>query len=141
MDASGRLWPRADLRVGDADRDGVIAELQRHFVEGRLTSEELGERVSQTLAARTFADLAVLLADLPILSVGAPTSVAVSEPRSMEHVGHPEVLSLVLVALGALAMLWLFAVPGMHFGFMPFWPLMFWGFFFFGRSRRGRRNF
>ena len=53
------------MRVGDADRQRVVAELQRHYVEGRLTSEELGERVDRALAARTEGDLAPLLEDLP----------------------------------------------------------------------------
>src|SRR5262252_3018000 len=52
VDMSVRQWPRADLRVGDADRQRVVDELQRHYVAGRLTSEELGERVAQALSAR-----------------------------------------------------------------------------------------
>src|SRR3984893_8105361 len=83
MDASGRLWPRAELRVGDADRQGVVVELQRHFVDGRLTSDELDERVAQALAARTFGDLAVPMADLPVLA--SPTQI---EPHAGDPYGH-----------------------------------------------------
>ena len=69
MDASGRAWPRAELRVGDADRRGAVAELQRHYVDGRLTTDELDERVAQALSARTFGELAIPLNDLPVQSV------------------------------------------------------------------------
>src|SRR4051794_19280901 len=56
---------RSQMRVGDADRQRVVAELQRHFVDGRLASDELGERLDRALAARTEADLQELLGDLP----------------------------------------------------------------------------
>jgi Domain of unknown function (DUF1707) len=53
------------MRASDADRDLALAELSRHFQEGRLTSEEFDERTSQALAARTFGELAGLMSDLP----------------------------------------------------------------------------
>jgi uncharacterized protein DUF1707 len=145
MDASRRLWPRSDLRAGDADRQAVVSELQRHYVEGRLTSEELGERVSQALNSRTFGELATLLADLPQLSEGvAPHDLRdpADEPTPMPwhaHWSSPS-FGLVLVLLGVVAMLlFLFAIPGGRFGMFP-WPLLIWGFFIFGRPS-GRRRF
>ncbi len=72
VDSAARPWPRADLRVSDADRRDVVVELQRHFIDGRLDSDELGERVAQSLAARTFGDLAERLVDLPVLPEAAP---------------------------------------------------------------------
>jgi len=57
--ASGRL------RASHADRDRVIDGLKAAFVQGRLDQDELGQRVGQALAARTYADLAALTADLP----------------------------------------------------------------------------
>jgi hypothetical protein len=53
------------LRAGHADREQVIDTLKTAFVHGRLTRDELGARVGQTLAARTYADLAALTADIP----------------------------------------------------------------------------
>jgi hypothetical protein len=58
-------YPPGDLRVSDADRDRVLAELSEHFQAGRLTAEELDERSGRALQARTGRDLAVLLTDLP----------------------------------------------------------------------------
>ena len=54
-----------NVRVGDADRDAVAAQLREHYADGRLTFEELNERLDQTFAARTRADLNAVVRDLP----------------------------------------------------------------------------
>lgn len=54
------------LRVGEDDRDAVVALLTEQYVEGRLTFEELEARVGQALSAVTRGDLAALTADLPV---------------------------------------------------------------------------
>ena len=137
MEGSGRRWPRAELRAGDADRQAVVAELQRHFVDGRLSSDELGDRVAQALSARTFGELAAPLEDLPALGDGRPAEVPVPRPRGWEsHLMSPP-LGAALVLIGLLAMLWLFVFPSGHFGVLPFWPILIWGFFFIGRPHRG----
>ena len=56
---------RGHLRASHADREQVIGMLKAAFVQGRLTKDELDMRVGQTLASRTYADLAALTADLP----------------------------------------------------------------------------
>jgi hypothetical protein len=53
------------LRASHADRERVISVLKAAFVQGRLAKDELDARVSQTFAARTYAELAALTADLP----------------------------------------------------------------------------
>jgi len=53
------------LRVSDAERDEVATLLRDAAAEGRLTPDELDERVEKALSARTGADLDALLADLP----------------------------------------------------------------------------
>lgn len=53
------------MRVSDADREQVTARLREHFAAGRLTSEELDERISAALNAKTAADLRRVMADLP----------------------------------------------------------------------------
>jgi Domain of unknown function (DUF1707) len=53
------------IRISDADRDRVTARLRDHFAEGRLTSEELDERITATLNAKTYGDLRRVMADLP----------------------------------------------------------------------------
>ena len=54
-----------NVRVGDADRDAVATQLREHFADGRLTLEELNERLDQTFAAKTKADLNTVMRDLP----------------------------------------------------------------------------
>ena len=53
------------LRASDGERDQVVALLQRHFADGRLTQAEFEERVGAALAARTRDQLRALTADLP----------------------------------------------------------------------------
>jgi DUF1707 SHOCT-like domain len=53
------------LRVGDAEREAVGAILRREHVNGRLDAVEFQERLDRALAAKTYADLDTLIADLP----------------------------------------------------------------------------
>lgn len=52
-------------RIGDAERDALIAELNGHHAHGRLTGEELDRRQGLALTAVTRYDLMVLVTDLP----------------------------------------------------------------------------
>ncbi len=54
-----------NVRIGDADRDAVAAQLREHYADGRLTLEELNERLDQAFAAKTKADLNTVMRDLP----------------------------------------------------------------------------
>jgi hypothetical protein len=54
-----------NVRIGDADREEVAAQLREHYADGRLTLEELNERLDQTFAAKTKADFSPVLHDLP----------------------------------------------------------------------------
>ena len=61
-----------NVRVGDADREAVAAQLREHYADGRLTLEELNERLDQAFAAKTKADLNTVMRDLP--QVAQPTA-------------------------------------------------------------------
>ena len=95
------------IRVSDADRDRVTARLREHFAEGRLTPDELDERVSAALNAKTFGDLRPLMADLPE-PVPAPPRPAppprlAGPPPWVAHRRGPRLMPLLLlVALVAL---------------------------------------
>ena len=58
-------WQDAGLRIGDAERTEVADRLARHFSDGRLDEAEFGDRLDRAMRAKTMADLAGLLADLP----------------------------------------------------------------------------
>jgi len=51
--------------ASSADRERAVGVLRAGFTEGRLTQDELNERVAQAYAARTYGQLWVLTADLP----------------------------------------------------------------------------
>ena len=53
------------LRASHADRDQVVELLRVAAGDGRLSAEELDDRLERALTARTYAELAVLTADLP----------------------------------------------------------------------------
>ena len=53
------------FRASHADREQVIDTLKAAFIQGRLTKNELELRVGQTLASRTYAELAALTGDIP----------------------------------------------------------------------------
>jgi hypothetical protein len=56
---------RGGLRVSHEDRDQVAEALRVAAGDGRLTADELDERLERALTARTYDDLVPLLADLP----------------------------------------------------------------------------
>lgn len=57
--------PRASMRCADADRERVAGVLREAAAAGRITLEELDERLDAAFAARTYGDLEPLTADLP----------------------------------------------------------------------------
>ncbi|GAA1122688.1 hypothetical protein GCM10009605_62970 [Nocardiopsis composta] len=57
--------PHGQMRASDADRERVAGVLRDAAAAGRITLEELQERLDATFAARTYDDLAPLTADLP----------------------------------------------------------------------------
>lgn len=105
-----------NIRVSDAERERVGERLREHYAAGRLTSDELDERLSAALTARTYAELRAVLTDLPEPEFAAPPSGQLPpqwqqgwQPRYYRR-PRPRLLPLVLV------MLLLFAVlPGAGF--------------------------
>jgi hypothetical protein len=65
---------RNELRASHDDRDRVVELLRVSAGDGRLTAEELDERLEQAMTARTYGELARLVADLP--AVGSALSPA-----------------------------------------------------------------
>lgn len=53
------------MRASRAEREQVIDTLKAAFVQGRLSKDELGERVARALVPVTYAELATLTDDLP----------------------------------------------------------------------------
>jgi hypothetical protein len=68
-----------ELRVSDAEREATVVRLREAGGEGRLTLEELAERVERADAARTRGDLDALTSDLPAST--ASTAALPDTPR------------------------------------------------------------
>lgn len=58
-DSEGRV------RASDTERDRIVAELQRHYLAGRITIREFEERLDRVFATTTLADLSAVTRDLP----------------------------------------------------------------------------
>jgi hypothetical protein len=71
------------IRVSDAERDEVLKTLGEHAAVGRLTLDELEDRSSKTLLAKTRGELAVVTKDLPVETVAATTPPARKPVRWM----------------------------------------------------------
>jgi hypothetical protein len=116
-----RVPPRpADpgLRVGDAERGQVIDQLADHHAAGRLTLAEFEERMTSAWAARTGAELEVLVRDLPAPARPAPRAPA--RPR-------PRLDGQTRTYLAVIALLWLiWLVSGAGYPW-PVWPMLGWG--------------
>ena len=96
-----------DLRIGDAERDATMAQLRDHFVAGRLTFDELTERIDLALAAKTQGQIESLMADLPRgprAARGEPP-----QPAGDQDAGRFLVTALLLFALATwiLIMAWM----------------------------------
>ena len=72
------------MRASDADRERVADVLRQAAGDGRLTMEELDERLDAVYAARTYAELAPITHDLPETAGGhatAPAPVPAADPQ------------------------------------------------------------
>lgn len=67
------------MRASDADRDRIAAVLRDAHAEGRLTQEELLERLESVYTSRTYQDLDQLVVDLPMPR--SPGTIARVSPR------------------------------------------------------------
>jgi hypothetical protein len=75
------------LRASDHDRDQVADRLREALAEGRLTTDEHAERIEAVYAAKTYADLAPIIADIPG-PAGTPSAAEPELARSGEAPPH-----------------------------------------------------
>src|SRR5580704_1152938 len=79
------LASQAGLRASHVDRDRVVELLRVAAGDGRLTAEELDERLEAALTARTCGELAALTTDLPAVPDSAPGPPA-PEPKDLARI-------------------------------------------------------
>jgi hypothetical protein len=72
----------ATMRVSDAEREALAAELREHYAAGRLTTEELDERLDRALGAKTRGELTALMRDLPNIRPHTPILDSTGRPSA-----------------------------------------------------------
>jgi hypothetical protein len=80
-----------DIRASDAERDAIIDQLRDGAAEGRLTLEELTDRIEGAAQARTRGELDTLVRDLPASGTTPPAPVAAPPPLPAAPVRHSSV--------------------------------------------------
>ena len=92
-----RMQIERSLRASDDDRERAAERLRLATAEGRLSVDELGQRLEAVYATRTVAELDGLLTDLPV-------SGGMSQPRGRLPglVGAVSAATLLLAVLGVL---------------------------------------
>ena len=68
------------MRAASADRERAVDVLKAGFAEGRLTQDEYNERMNRAYAARTYAELSALTADLPAGAIPTVYPMPVYQP-------------------------------------------------------------
>lgn len=102
---------RGPMRAADTDRDRAVGFITAAFAEGRLTKDEYDERLERALSARTYADLDMLVADLPGARV-----VAAPAPRVART--NPLAAASLACALGQFALGPIPTIPAIVLGHM-----------------------
>jgi hypothetical protein len=72
---------RPELRISDTDRDHAAEVIREAHAQGRITVDELDERLSSVYAAKTEADLVPVTRDLPATPGPRPAAMAPARGR------------------------------------------------------------
>jgi hypothetical protein len=119
----GRTRYDYDLRIGDAERDTAMTQLREHFVAGRLTFDELTERIDAALIAKTQRQVDRLLADLP--RPRRPSRAARAEPAlpvPAPDAGRFLVFAMLLFALATWILIMAWMARHSYYGQLPQFP-------------------
>jgi hypothetical protein len=95
-----------ELRIGDAEREATTGSLREHYAQGRLTLDELNERLGAGFAATTQSQLDRLTADLPHV----PTVAAAPAPARPARSGRASRIALRAAVAAAVTLVALFLV-------------------------------
>ncbi|WP_433212300.1 DUF1707 SHOCT-like domain-containing protein [Dactylosporangium sp. CS-047395] len=94
---------RPDMRISDAERELVVAQLNSAVAEGRLTLAEFEERVDGVLRSRTFGEIEPYVGDLPQKGpIAAPEQLEIrNRASSLKRVGRWTVPRRLLISTRA----------------------------------------
>ena len=79
----------SELRASDAERERVVAFLREHALLGRLTDDELEDRIGLAYASVTVGDLEKLIGDLPRAAAARRPSPHARRARARAPAGKP----------------------------------------------------
>ncbi len=110
----------SDVLASDREREQAVARLRGGGGEGRLTPDELEERVELALGARTRSELASVIEDLPDEAARTKPARDVEGDRDdmRRHLAVYSTVNLLLIVV--------WAISGAGY-FWPVWPLVGWG--------------
>jgi len=101
----GNGYSDQQMRVSDAERQAVADRLAVHYGDGRLDQVELDERAGRAMSAKTRADLAGLLDDLPEPGTARAPGAPVRQDRAMRRRPRSHglllVIGIVVIAVSA----------------------------------------
>ncbi|HCG02202.1 MAG TPA: hypothetical protein DEV93_16870 [Chloroflexi bacterium] len=118
----------AAVRASDADRERTATQLRDNYAEGRLTFEELQQRLDRAYSGTTVGELQILTTDLPSLHNPASSPVparSMNSPSTWSR-RRERLLGYLLLML-LLTGIWF--ATGAHSSFWPIWPILIGGFF------------
>lgn len=107
------------VRASDADREHVVELLREHYGAGRLSEDELSERLEAVYGVRTMSELGALTADLP----------SRPEPgggRRRGALGTSVRIHLAVYVVVNVMLIGIWAASGGGY-FWPVWPILGWG--------------
>ncbi len=100
MDSPPAVPDKGNLRASDADRERVADILREAAGDGRLTMEELDERLDAVYAARTYAELEPITRDLPAAGSAPAPAPAPAPPVDGHRFGGEPTSSGAVAILG-----------------------------------------
>jgi hypothetical protein len=110
----------SELRASDEQRDAAAKEIRDHFAAGRLTDDELSDRLSAVYKARTESELRALRTDLPVLPATERAELVKRrrhlQRRALQEAGGALVPFVICVVI--------WAASGASGSFWPIWVLL-----------------
>jgi uncharacterized membrane protein len=105
---------RPDLRVGDAERESTATALREHYAVGRLSTDELNERLDAAFSATTHGQLERVTDDLPHIQPAPPAPPPPAVPRRRAGAAAARAVAALVTVVALLAVVTVALHGGAH---------------------------
>ena len=105
---------RPDLRVGDAERESTATVLREHYAQGRLSTDELNERLDAAFSATTHGQLEQVTDDLPHIQPAPPAPPPPVVPRRRAGAAVARAVAALVTVVALLAVVTVALHGGAH---------------------------